>query len=275
MSLSAQATEARALIARSDLLFVDTQILRYVTGLYHQQELPPATVLELMQADQLQMISLSDQEIVKYRLTDEAFKAATSRRPTKKRSKKFDWLHHVLVATSGVSNPGALLDDLDANYALFVPFNTGLISKLMNATNQALDTYRKNPLLIGMTMRSSGYLVPLKNETASPSTGSRDLFPAYESVTINIIIDIEHNTYTFSTYAHGLLLSGLGEPIPSVIDKAMYGLGEAATKSTERAASKLLRDPQFDRVVSRRDIENPEVVEAIIAPADPEESEAE
>lgn len=274
MSLSQSAKETRELIARSDTLFVDTRNLRYITGNYNLQELSPAPVLELMKSEQLEFLHLNDFEAVAYRLTENAFTEAVSRRKRTKTPQRIDWYHIVPFFASGV-HPADCTTEMPAErHALVVPFNATLLHRLLTATAEALTMYRKNPSHRGMTIRLPGYLLPIRVSKIMPSGPNPfEILAFFESVDVNVMISAQYGSYTFGTYVHnGYFISGSPEPIADLLSKTAEVLGDLVKTTTQKLGIKLEGDPLIASPQERPDIADVAVMEAIAAAEEREDA---
>jgi hypothetical protein len=241
VSLSPAAIAARATVTRSDRLFFDTRNLTYVAGIAREEVLEPAVVKELLDAGELRVIDANANGVITMELTVESFKRGIAGRSRVKAPQKVVWAHFASINVCGIRLAGHVFDGGLLGAIFAVPFNGPLLSKLLNATNEAIASYRQDPRHTGSTIRFPGHILPGKSVEVRDSP--LDAFPLFEAADLRIMINAANGQYAVTTHARGVWLVSPSEPITRLLGQAAQSMGERVGRSVLKLAERLERDP--------------------------------
>lgn len=271
MSPNPAARAARALVSRSNRLLFDTNDLRYIAGLAKPEEIEPAAVKDLLDAGELEVISVSKRGVVNMELTDEAFRrGVNSRRRTKGPNRCVDAAQFYSASASGIGSEGQLLDGGLVATIMAIPMTSTLFGRLLTATQTALLAYDDDPRHTGLTVRTPGHLTPLKMSTLRDHP--LDIMGAFEEADLNVMVNVANGLYSFGTMAHGYWLSTENQPIRRFITDTLKQLGKRASSSVTKTAEQLLKSPLIRERTIHPDEESEVVMKAMKAA---EEAQAE
>src|SRR5690606_37321859 len=194
MSPTPAVRSARTLIARSDRLFFDSRNLRYVTGLAKPEELAAATVKQLLEEGDLKVISANPNGIISMELTEAAFKRGVANRyRSKGTARRVDMAQLLGANTSGTRSPDDILDGARLRTVLAVPFTGALLTRLLTATEKALEAYRADPRLVGGVASTPGHLIPVKATQLRDNV--LDILSFFEEADVNVMINAANAQY--------------------------------------------------------------------------------
>lgn len=273
MSPNPAARAARALIARSNRLLFDTNDLRYIAGLAKPEEVEPAAVKDLLDAGELEVISVSKRGVVNMELTEEAFRRGfNSLRRSKGPNRRVDAAQYYAASASGIGGNGQLLDGGLVATIMAIPMTNTLFSRLLTATQTALLAYDEDPRCVGLTVRTPGHLTPLKMSNLRDNP--LDIMGTFEEADLNVMISAANGLYSFGTTAHGYWLSTESQPIHEFISDMLKRFGKRASGSVTKAAEQLLKSPLIRERTIHPDEENKEIMAAIRVVEDQAEAAA-
>lgn len=264
MSLSSAAVAARAMIARSDRLFFDTQALRFVTGLTRREEVPAPVVKELLDAGELRTVTAQDNGVIVMALSDLAFRRVLMTRKRKVSQKKRP--NSVTFRTAnltGPREPGMLLDDRSLSVWIGIPLNDSLLGKLLALTIEAFEAFKADPLRRGLTGSMAGYIVPLK--TYIPKDYGAEVLSCFESVDLSVMVNAANAQYTFGVAAQKAWLGTENILIGDLVEDSLFRLGKQASSLTRRRADQVLNDPLVTGRVEHRDEADPIVLDEYVS----------
>jgi hypothetical protein len=266
MTLTPAATRARAAITRSDRLYFDTRTLRYSAGIAHEEELEPAAVKELLDADELRVIYADASGVITMNLTPESFRLGLAGRSRAKAPQKIVWAHYASISASGMRVTDNVLASGQLEAFVAIPFNGSLLSKLLHATSDAIDSFGRDPRQTGATLRFPGHILPGKAVTVRDNP--LDLLPFFEAVDLRVLINAANGQYAFATRARGIWLVSDSEPISGLLAMTAPHLGDRVSRNVIKLAERLERHALVDERVSHADEESPAVMAAIKDAAD-------
>lgn len=273
MSPTPAARAARALISRSDRLLFDTTELRYIAGLTKPEEIRASAIKDLLDAGELEVISVNKRGVVNMELTEEAFRRGfNSLRRSKGPNRRIEAAQFYATSASGIGGDGKFLDGNLIATIMAIPMTNTLFSRLLAATQTALLAYKDDPRRMGLTVRTPGHLTPLK--MSSLRDNPLDVMGAFEDADLNVMINAANGLYSFGTSAYNYWLSSRSQPINDFISDTLERFGKRASGSVTKAAEQILKDPLIRDRTIHRDEENAEVMEAIKLAEDHDEEAA-
>ncbi len=262
MSPNPAARAARALIARSNRLLFDTNDLRYIAGLAKPEVVEPAAVKDLLDAGELEVISVSKRGVVNLELTEEAFRRGVNGlRRSKGPNRRIEAAQFYSASASGIGGDGQLLDGGLVATIMAIPMTNTLFSRLLTATQTALQAYNEDPRRVGLTVRTPGHLTPLK--MSSLRDNPLDIMGAFEDADLNVMINAANGLYSFGTMAHGYWLSTESRTIHEFVIDMLDRFGKRASSSVMKSAEQILKSPLIRERSIHPDEENEDIMEAI------------
>lgn len=263
MSVSGRAREARDRIMRSNRLFVDTRTLQYSAGIAQSTELQPGPVLELLEANELQIVKASPDGTVVMELTPAVFQQVAEQRISRSKRRRNEWVHLAGALPSG-PNTGTDAVKAAINSGIALPVTGALLSRLCEASITAAKIFEQNPSRVGFTMLSKGFLVPMGVLDLKLREFNSGILMNFESVDLHLRVNISNGRYSFGTFCRGTWLGTESMNLSDLLTSSMDRIGKLVGKNVVRLVDELQRHPLILNRIPHKDEEDDAVGQAAL-----------